>query len=147
MYPDAAGKKRKLESKCQISYEGGGGRTAAEVLSSAKDVTGGGALRSTVSASLTVRAASTLTINHGTEVATLNKIRENHLKEHAFSKHTRDRSILHLCNSSGQASNKSFLRSLYRRSGSIRWNNSSSRYCSILFTMRIIKGQSRIRVE
>jgi len=43
-------------------------RRAAEVLSRAKVVTRGGALRSIISAGLAVRAASTLTVDRGTKV-------------------------------------------------------------------------------
>lgn len=55
--------------------------TAAEVLSRAKDVTGGCAFRGrTTSAGFAVLAASTLTVDHGTIVSTLNKVRENYVK-------------------------------------------------------------------
>lgn len=50
-------------------WERTGEHTAAEVLSRAKNVTGGGAFRGIISAVATVRAAPALSLNHGTKVS------------------------------------------------------------------------------
>lgn len=123
------------------------GLTAAEVLSIAKNVTRGGALRSIISiisAGAAIRTASALTIDHRTKVPMFAKVRENLFQISALSKRTQDRSILHPYNSSDQASNKSFLRSRYRRSDSIRWNSSSNRFCSILLVIHQRSGELRV---